>query len=151
MVVINLTYFLTNIFPNVIAYRNFIDVACGDLLFLEMQKRYFSWALRSVIQFQQFSNVTAILSILDLCHNNSYRRTVITSQYNLLLPECRYRTHFNCVYTDSTCRLKSGYRCFVCKPYQKVGCVITKWNNMYQTFVTATPLRNYISIFLIVD
>ena len=135
MVVINLTYFLTNIFPNLIAYRNFIDVVC-DLLLHEMQKRYFSWALRSVIPFQQFSSVIAILSILDLCRNNSYQRTVIRSPYNLLLPgfgkrqcgpwaECRYRTHFNCVYTDSTCRLKNGYRCFVGITYQKVGCVIT--------------------------
>ena len=63
MVVINLTYFLKNIFPNFIAYRNFIDVVC-DLLLHEMQKRYFSWALRSVIPFQQFSSVTAMLSIL---------------------------------------------------------------------------------------
>ena len=135
MVVINLTYFLTNIFPNLIAYRNFIDVAC-DLLLHEMQKRYFSWALRSVTPFQQFSNVSAICSILDLCCNNSYQRMVITSPFKLLLPsfvkrqcgpgaECRYRTHFNCVYTDSTCRLKNGYRCFVGITYQKVGCVIT--------------------------
>ena len=66
-------------------------------------------------------NVNSILSILDLRRSNSYKKTVITSQYNLLLPgfgkrqcgpwtECRYRTHFNCLNDNNLHRRRMGLK-----------------------------------------